>query len=768
MNGRLVAKAVLQWAAPVLLVLFCLSVLAYFMAVEGTGQGRAGGNAFAPQNAEAQQRKSAAGPPAVPGKAGFPEESRMVEAASSGRWTLRADPDTGHFLVSDRETGSVWRSYPNPDGWTEEGLTAAWKIRMFSPFMFSYVDAPVNWELEQPTDLLAENGKTEGFATIEGGFRVRYRIERLGLAVPVEVKLKDGYVETRIPRDGVQASLEGIALVSLRLYPFFGAETSRKTGFLLVPDGSGALIDFTENTPAAVNYYHENVYGEDRAYSYNQQDSGRLPVRWPVFGLKSGDQAFLGVITDGAAEAAILAAPSRSFNPYNWITPEYEFRRKYFQPTTTSRDQGVLAYPDEEIRTERATRYYLLAGGNPDYPEMAGVFRDYLQQEAGLGRTPAGGEKLPLHLTLLGADTAEGFWRDGDLALTTAGQATEIVKELSMLGVDAMSVVYKGWERDGYSRYGAHFPVNPAIGGNEGMRRFVRFAHGKGFQVLLDAEAYSYNRTGAGGFRKSRDGLRDLSSTVIEVEPAEGTKAVLAGPQFVRDKILRDLDRAADLEVDGLLFGGAAGSRPDSDFRDRLPVTREQSMALQRDAIRSAAQRLGTAAVADGAMYAMDLAGHLEGLHADYSYDMFVSRSVPFAQLALHGLVSYTLEYANLSDDYRKSFLKGIEYGAEPSFLVTYAPSYELLRSKSLSEFYSTHYKDWLVEMVTLYQRYNDAMEGLRDKRMTGHRQLADGVYETVYENGTRIVVNYGEQPYASNGLTVPPGDYAVEEGGSR
>lgn len=763
---RIALRTYAQRAALLLLALFSLTVLGYYMSLEGGGTPRNAENAFTgAQKVEATKTpEPPAGPAALPA---FPEERGMELAGESGRWLLLADPRTGHFLVEDRETGKKWRSYPNPEGWAEEGVTVVWKSRMLSPFMLGYVQADASQDLDQTTDWYAENGQIASFELLDNGFRVRYRLDRFETDISVEVLLKDGYVETRLPADGMSSRREDISIISLRLFPFFGAETSKQDGFLFIPDGSGALIDFKEDQPGSVSYYYERIYGEDRAYSYNQLSSDRLPARLPVFGIRSVGQAFLGVVHEGAGHTALLAAPSRSFTPYNWATPEYTFRYKYFQPTTTARDQGVYAYSPDEIRAERVTRYYLLPDDEADYPEMAAAFRNYLLEEAGLRRLADDGSKLPLRLALLGADTAEGFLRDRALPLTTAVQAMDIVQELDSLGVEAMSITYKGWENDGYSKYGAHFPVSPAIGGNEGMERFVRFAHAKGYEVLLDAESYSYNNTGADSFRRSRDALRDLSSTVIDVITPSGKEAALVAPRLMHENLIKDLEKAERLGIDGFLFGGALGSRLDSDFNRRRQTTREESLALQRDAASRTAAALGAASVSQGSFYLIDLAGHVDGLTSDTSHDMFVTRSVPFAQIALHGLVTYTLGYANLSDDYRNSFLKGIEYGAEPSFLIAYAPPSDLLRSKSLQDLYSVHFRDWLVEMVSMYQRYNEAMGGLRGSFITDHRQLADGVYETNYEDGTKIIVNYNETPYVSEGRRVDAGEFAVEKGGT-
>ena len=45
---------------------------------------------------------------------------------------------------------------------------------------------------------------------------------------------------------------------------------------------------------------------------------------------------------------------------------------------------------------------------------------------------------------------------------------------------------------------------------------------------------------------------------------------------------------------------------------------------------------------------------------------------------------------------------------------------------------------------------------------MTGHVKLADGVYQTTFSNGMRVVVNYTGQPYTGPGVHVEAENYAV------
>ena len=80
-------------------------------------------------------------------------------------------------------------------------------------------------------------------------------------------------------------------------------------GFLFVPDGSGAIINFN-NGKTKVDAYSKEVYGEDisRRSTNSPITSRTQKISLPVFGLVSNGSGFLAEITDGAAVASINAS----------------------------------------------------------------------------------------------------------------------------------------------------------------------------------------------------------------------------------------------------------------------------------------------------------------------------------------------------------------------------------------------------------------------------------------------------------------------------
>ena len=148
------------------------------------------------------------------------------------------------------------------------------------------------------------------------------------------------------------------------------------------------------------------------------------------------------------------------------------------------------------------------------------------------------------------------------------------------------------------------------------------------------------------------------------------------------------------------------------------------------------------------------------------SYAIFDSR-VPFYQIALHGIKDYTTEAINLAADYQTSLLECAEYGAGLNFTFMKMDT-TVLQNTPYSCYTSAAYDRWKEELVPAIVRYQTEMAGLNQTPIAGHERLSDSVTVTVYEDGTKVYVNYGSTDYAENGVSVGARDYKVERGNAQ
>src|SRR5690625_90265 len=229
--------------------------------------------------------------------------------------------------------------------------------------------------------------------------------------------------------------------------------------------------------------------------------------------------------------------------------------------------------------------------------------------------------------------------------------------------------------------------------------------------------------------------------------------------------ILNDFKKAKELQVDGYLLGEGIGNILSTDFNERYFASRQEAKEIQQNIMKEIKDELGVSRVNLANFYSLGNINHIDSMDSEHSFDLFVDKTVPFSQIAVHGLVTYSLEYGNITESTENIFLKGIEFGALPSYILTYRDSHELVESRSLRRFYSTHYKDWQEEMASQYQHFNDALADVQHQFITNHQKIAKGVYETTYEEGKRIYVNYNTFPYNHDGLLIEAESYAILEG---
>lgn len=123
---------------------------------------------------------------------------------------------------------------------------------------------------------------------------------------------------------------------------------------------------------------------------------------------------------------------------------------------------------------------------------------------------------------------------------------------------------------------------------------------------------------------------------------------------------------------------------------------------------------------------------------------------VPFWELVYHGYILSNPDRHTQSrddvkvDDKTKAWLLLVEYGGRPAIYSVMAK--ETNRINAIKD---------------AYKRYQP-LKHLRWERMVSHKKLAEGVFETAYENGQRTIVNYNKTPFKMGDIVVKPRDYML------
>jgi hypothetical protein len=705
---------------------------------------------------------------AVPSTSVAPGYKRIGENAGL---ELYMNMETYAIQVKNKATGYVWSSVPDGKAMQREELNEDWKNAMLSPFILEYFKA--DDEALSTSNFRSLQGKAMDAKPVPGGMEVTYALPDLGIQLTVRTALDDSGLVVTLPSGSIRENGDG-RLASIQLYPFLGSVRKADVpGYLFIPDGSGALIRFTDRQTRYDEPYVGQIYGHDFS------TTGFSPTNWvsyPVFGIVHGVKrnALMGVVEQGKTNAEIVAYPSGVNTNFYWVSPRFQIRYAYFQPTSQSMG-GINRFTKDKTEGDKQVRYVFLSGGKADYIGMAEAYRTYLQAQGMLPQVsanPSADQDVPVEIDFLGGDIEPGLLSKHVVKLTSFEEAQGILDDLQKQGVRRITAVLKGWNAGGLN--GAR-PIKPVfageLGGRSGFEALRDYARKQGIALHLYT---NYTDLLKGSPRTSirADAVRAVTNRLVEYPFVSRYVSDLyqdLNGYFLRPGSALELakDDFRAFHEDGLahLALDGTGYMLFSDYGGKHPVTRtEAAETYGKLAEEAAGQSLDLAIVQPNDYMLKHTASYL-GVPMETSQFMYTTDSVPFVQMTLHGIVDYYEGYANLQADPSENLLRMIEYGAYPSFIITKEPSWKLQNTPS-SELFSTAYEDWAGEIKRLYEKANEALKPVQHAFMTDRTVVDYGIVKVGYSNGIDIWVNYTGQDYRSGPVLVKARDFAVTGGG--
>lgn len=691
-------------------------------------------------------------------------------AAENADFRLYIDDQSGQVRVQSKKTGTSWYGSPPVDASTPPNNLNL----IASPLMFRYTEG------KGTTQTYPSKEKAKIAAkSIDGGARFEYTIDSLGLSFALEYRLTNTGLEAKIPFDSIRETASQ-RLTSLEVLPFFDAATPKNTGALLLPDGSGAIMKFKQTHPDYFEPYSQFIYGGDPAFQTNVNESvAELPFETvsftprekaalPVFGLYKDRQAFLGIVTQGESDAKINATPSglRNIDLYRSST---EFLYRNDDVIFVGKSGAIPLVENQIIPGDRAVRYELLENGDADYVGMAKAYRSYLLKEKGL--KPVAQQQASLQLRIFGGVLRSEIIGTTFISMTSFDQARTIVDRYLSEGVSSIEVTYDGWTKDGkYGDQPAQFPPASQLGGNGGLQKLAAYLKEKRIPIYVNAN-YVKPFQSSDSLHPSSDAIRGLNKDVMKVQKPFVTTRQLSRQTFYLLKPERVFDRFIAKESDQYAKAGITGVHLDymgdtiySDH-DKTPFRRQQTIGVWQRSLDLLRQKTGRAAVDYGFAYTFGHADRIDDAPLDSSHFTYEDEAIPFYQIALHGLIPYTAKPSNLQDDPRTQLLRTLEYGAVPSYSLTYKDS-SLFKRTMVDNLFSTAYGNWVTPSINEYKKAADILNPVAQQAITNHETLAPGVKRTTYSDGTQITVNYNAKPVSIGGQNVAGYGYAVTKGG--
>jgi hypothetical protein len=568
---------------------------------------------------------------------------------------------------------------------------------------------------------------------------------------------------------------------SVSFLNFFGAGGTDEKGTMLVPDGSGALINFNSGKTRYPSY-QQLVYGQDKTMARTEDAAREEAVRLPVFGIIRENSAFLGIIEQGESVATINADISGRLNSYNYVYPSFNVVNKGEVTLDANGQQRSLPkFQENPMKADFVVRYAFLNGEDATYQGMASYYKEYLVNNKALPvrEKAAVEDNIPFYLQLDGSITDKkhfmGIPYRALETLTTFSEAKSIINQMKQLDIHNIKLKYAGWFNGGLDhKVPKSISVDSEIGGSKGLKDLASFAAGNGVTLYPDVALLTAN-TGA-DFDESKSASRTLRGNPAAIYPVDlalnrrdinKSPSYIISPRLVESYVDSTLKAISKFNTEGISLRDLA-DQLNSDYRKHDQIDRTESEEISKAAL--AKMQDGNLQVMGngGNAYALSYLSDITDAPMGNSGFKLEDEQIPFYQMVVRGFVDYTGAPYNLSNytNEKQYILQCLEYGANVYFEWIYEPNYSV-KDTDHNELFAVNYKLWIDKAAGMYQEVNKVLKSVQHEPITGHEKLQQGVYKTVYGNGMYVIVNYNRSQVTIEGKTIEAESYMTGGGQS-
>lgn len=602
--------------------------------------------------------------------------------------------------------------------------------------------------------------------------------EKIRFEIAIQLKLTEDGIKTTIIRDSIEES-KSERIAKITLYPLFGTaiavdDLNQPTeGYLVIPDGSGAIIEFN-NGKYFQNAYNKRLYGQDLSLMPNDMAEQQEKIAIPVYGMIKEDHGFAAIITKGDAMASIQADVSGRIDSYNKIYTSFTLREVESVVIGSGFNQyGVDLYTDEIVDTDFEVSYQFLDASHASYAGIASIYRQHLIDTYGLTEIDNTNQTV-LTTEFIGAYDKQSFLLgvpyDSMQSMTTYEEALDIIKELQDLGIHDMNVLYQGTYNGGLKQsLNDEIDYEKVLGGEKGYDELYTYLSDQGIDLYQSASlmtANSYHKA----FDKYRytaqriDGSHaidyayhypsGLPYTETDFDHSAGDYVV--NPVYYQS-IYEDFNQEYNYSYVAL---NGIGSMLAGHYNDKQTVYVQQAINLQLQLLDSMEESL---MLNNPLGYAISYANYISDLPTETTLYSIIDYQIPLLQLVLSGFVDYSGQSMNLASDRSidYQFLKAIETGSNLKYTLTHDDSIELLNTE-YNYYMATQYDFWLDTIASQVQELD--MIGLHEGYLVGHEQVANNVFKVTYSHGLTIYINYNLSDVTVNTIHVGSMDYTVVE----
>ena len=610
----------------------------------------------------------------------------LIQVAGDDEFSLWLNPKTCEMSVKKQDVlYTVVQDELNAE---EQGAVA---VKLQSHLLVSYINDS-NATFEAVSKISCIGRGTYKYEKVSNGIRIIFDFsrDREQFVIPVDFILDNGELIAKIcSEDIIEYGTSRIFSISL-LPGFFYGQPDQEGEFFL-PDGSGSLMDFTLYNDK-VSTVKLEVYGRDLALSTAKVSTNAQICRLPVYGVIKNRNSVLSVIEEGDSLAKVVVNPAKNSVPVANVYAEFRYRAldtvvladQSFKATSTT----ISAQKPE--KTSYSVRYMFL-NGNSKYDGLAFKYREYLG-----GKSNADSRRI--YIDTYGAvkkkTSTIGIVYDKLYKVTDFDDLSKMSDVFKNCGGVSVTYLLNGFHAGGYGNgLTVSADISGVTGGKKALKTFKESLN-SGDRIYLGGEFFCDEKQNI--FSNYACNLynqvisRRYYSKALLIEEKE-----LAQPFVKHSKSLTIFNSyiksAEKLPIDGFVFNDI-GNELYGDFDRKNDIGRNTAAGMQIEML--ANLNNGMKVVNGANAYTFGSITESINTPVESSKYIFETRSVPFIQIALSGVVNMVSEPLNMQSDIESSFIKNIALGMGIQFRLTGEENNEFKNTK-LKFLYNSSFYEW-------------------------------------------------------------------------
>lgn len=637
---------------------------------------------------------------------------------------------------------------------------------------------------KNPKTIRKIQGWLESIGWTDEEYQEQMELAGVETVVPISFKVP---LEYRLDKDGLKVSIPtcaieeygGGSIYRIQLLRYMGAADTTENGYMVVPNGSGSLINFNNGKVNAASY-SQYIYDIDPLASTFTTIENVISAKLPLFGICRDNSSILATIENGASFSLLTAGVSGVYNDYNYVYPTFVLRTadnlRYFG--NNSQDVYILEPNLYDINLE--VKYTFLTDEYKGYAGLANYYRERLVSEGVLTKR-GNTDSIPFYYDILsGVKKTEhilGVKYLNTFSMTTFDEAAKIAEDLAAYGISNQVMNLQGWFNGGYYHKTADkIKISKKLGGKSDLEKLNDVLSENGGKLYADVsfqqitfsdDDYNYDA------ETSKYYGPGYVAVMGQVNPATLTNTSslqyietlydLLSPRYLPRYVSKFSKKIQKYDIDGISLRDL-GNLLYSDKKRTNIIDREQALKVilgQFEVLESTGKKLMTNSAND---YSFAYSTDIINVPIEHNKFPIVDERIPLYEMIIHGSISYSTELLNYDDkeDMTKTILQIIENGASPHYVFTWNESSEM-KDTALNRYYATTYDVWKQEAIDVYNQVNDVLKYVVDAFIIDHKIEDNGVRKVTYDNGVTIYINYSDETLTSDGYKIPATSYRLE-----